>query len=222
MNKNSQARLIEIIEKVASREAKKLSELKSTYNDMKRDDFLWHYLLQSFSTMGNSRGWYGLIGNKENYNELKLEVLQSIHGASERLEHIEDICAKAKIRMPKRKAAFIEGCYKKIVELGGLFSAKEALFSKEGRNAKIKFLKGFPGIGDKYARNIMMDVYHEDFRYSIAIDDRIKKILNSWNYEIRNYDEAEQFLLEIAERAKLNGWELDRLMYNFKDEFIVN
>jgi len=71
-------------------------------------------------------------------------------------------------------------------------------------------------------RNIMMDVYHEDFRYSIAIDDRIKKILNSWNYEIRNYDEAEQFLLEIAERAKLNGWELDRLMYNFKDEFIVN
>ena len=104
MNKNSQARLIEIIEKVASREAKKLSELKSTYNDMKRDDFLWHYLLQSFSTMGNSRGWYGLIGNKENYNELKLEVLQSIHGASERLEHIEDIFVqKLKLECQREK-----------------------------------------------------------------------------------------------------------------------
>jgi hypothetical protein len=31
----------------------------------------------------------------------------------------------------------------------------------------------YPGFRQKYARNIMMDVFHEDFRDSIALDIRI-------------------------------------------------
>src|SRR5688500_13227935 len=29
-----------------------------------RPDFVWHSLLQSFATMGNARGWDGLVGNR--------------------------------------------------------------------------------------------------------------------------------------------------------------
>ena len=38
------------------------------------------------------------------------------------------------------------------------------------------FSREFKGIGAKYSRNIMMDTYHPEFRDSIAIDQRIKKV----------------------------------------------
>ena len=44
-----------------------------------------------------------------------------------------------------------------------------------------------PGIGDKYARNIMMDVYHEDFRDSIAVDARIKAVSERLGLSFASY-----------------------------------
>ena len=40
-----------------------------------RRDFVWHYLVQSLSTMGNSRGWQGLILDVENYQQATYERL---------------------------------------------------------------------------------------------------------------------------------------------------
>lgn len=218
MNEGQKKEFINRVKYITKREKNKLEELKSNHSDLKREDFLWHYLLQSFSTMGNSRGWYGLIGNIDNYNQLKFEFLGTVDDAN-RFEHIRAICWRAKIRMPDQKAEFINNCYNKIKDFGGPRKAKDILLNKEGRNNKIKFLKEFSGIGDKYSRNIMMDVYHEDFRNSIAIDSRITNILKSWNYKFTNYKETELFLLGIADDANINGWELDRLMYNFEIEF---
>ncbi|MCA9169714.1 MAG: hypothetical protein KDB23_18700 [Planctomycetales bacterium] len=79
-------------------------------------------------------------------------------------------------------------------------------------------MKTFPGIGPKYARNIMMDVYHEDFRDSIAIDVRIKAVTKALGLTFASYDEHEHFFLGVAADAGLNGWELDRLLFNFRGE----
>jgi len=81
-------------------------------------------------------------------------------------------------------------------------------------------LDAFPGIGPKYARNIMMDVYHEDFRDSIAVDSRLKKISKTLNLKFDTYQEEEQFFLGAAHEASLEGWELDRLIYNHLEEFL--
>lgn len=218
MEESQKKQFIQRVKNITIREKNKLEELKSNHSDLKREDFLWHYLLQSFSTMGNSKGWYGLIGNLENYNQVKFDFLETIDEAK-RLDHIRVICRKAKIRMPDLKAEYINNCYTRIKDFGGPRRAKDVLLNKIGRNDKIKFLKEFSGIGDKYSRNIMMDVYHEDFRNSIAIDSRIANILTSWNYKSSNYKETELFLLGIADDANINGWELDRLMYNFEYEF---
>ena len=98
--------------------------------------------------------------------------------------------------------------------------AIEKLLSAQGREEKMRFLEKFPGIGPKYARNIMMDVYHEDFRNSIAIDVRVKKISENLGLNFKKYQEHENFFLDAAREANLNGWELDRLMYNFTDDFL--
>ena len=196
-----------------------LDTLKKGYSEIERDDFVWHFLLQSFSTMGRSSGWKGLIGNKDNYNQITFDALCKLDD-EEREITVKSVCRNAKIRMPDKKAEFILGCFKLVSNLGGVEKTREKLLSAQGREAKMRFLEKFPGIGPKYARNIMMDVYHEDFRNSIAIDVRVKKISENLGLNFKKYQEHENFFLEAAREANLNGWELDRLMYNFTDDFL--
>ncbi|HEY3853400.1 MAG TPA: hypothetical protein VGO67_03290 [Verrucomicrobiae bacterium] len=82
-------------------------------------------------------------------------------------------------------------------------------------------MKSFSGIGDKYARNIMMDVYHPEFRDSIAVDARIKALSNALGVSFDSYADHERFYLSVAHDAGLNGWELDRLIFHFQDEFFI-
>ena len=132
---------------------------------------------------------------------------------------MHEVCKNAKVRMPAKKAEFILKCFEQIKELGGPEKAKEKLLSLKGREKKIKFLMQYHGIGKKYSRNIMMDVYHEDFRSSIAIDVRIKAISELLGVHFDSYEEEEKFYLDAAEKSGLNGWEVDRLLYNFRDRF---
>lgn len=120
--------------------------------------------------------------------------------------------------MPNRKAGFILDCFEHVRQLGGPKEAKAQLLAQIGCEAKIRFLDAFPGIGPKYARNIMMDVYHEDFRESISIDIRIKAISQILGLSFSSYAEHEAFYLEVARKAGVNGWEIDRLMFNFQAE----
>ncbi len=199
----------------------RIEHLKLRASSLEREDFVWHYLLQSFATMGRSSGWLGLIGTPENYNELRYERLQQIKTHLGRLNHVKRICHQAKVRMPDMKASYICGCFDKIEKAGGYSQVKAELLALPERNDMIAYLQEFPGIGDKYARNMMMDVYHPYFRDSIAVDVRIKKILAELKISLSNYDEQEKFLLDVVKLAGMNGWELDRLMYSYLDEFLV-
>jgi hypothetical protein len=122
--------------------------------------------------------------------------------------------------MPLKKASYLNENFKIIEKMGGVEEARELAFSQKGMDAKIKFLKQFQGIGSKYARNIWMDIYHPDFYNNIAIDERIKKITKILGYEFKNYADHENFYLDIAKEAGLQGWELDRLLYQFNNEFV--
>ena len=197
-----------------------LDKQKADYVQLQRPDFLWHYLLQSFATMGRAAGWHGLIGNKSNYDKLRFDVLAKLTPAA-RSSQVESTCRAAKIRMPGIKAGYVLKCFEQVQELGGLEAAKAKLLAQTGREAKIAFLKSFRGIGDKYARNIMMDVYHPDFRNSIAVDARIKTLSEKLGLSFGSYREHEEFYLSVAREAGLNGWELDRLIFNFQAEFLT-
>src|SRR5213075_805836 len=90
------------------------------------------------------------------------------------------------------------------------------------RDAKIAFLKRLSGIGDKYARNIFMNVYHPEFRNSIAVDSRIESVLTELGVkDLKSYDAKEQFLLDVAKTAGIDGWDLDRMLYHFKYEVLA-
>jgi hypothetical protein len=210
-------RLVAVVQALATEKRAELDRLKEGCRGLARPDFIWHYLLQSFSTMGRASGWHGLIGNQDNYQRVTYDALAALTPKAREVQ-VRQVCRAAAVRMPDKKAGYILGCFEYVQSLGGLAEAKAKLLIQSGREAKLQFLQAFPGIGPKYARNIMMDVYHEDFRDSIALDTRIKAITGVLGLAFASYDKHEAFYLGVAQAAGLNGWELDRLLFNFRPE----
>lgn len=210
-------KLIALLRNLTPEMKAKLKEEKAKSVELEKPDFIWHFILQSFSTMGNSRGYQGLILNRENYNKVTFEALSKL-GKKERLDRLNRVFSAALLRMSVTKARWANENYDLIVSMGGLAKSKQLALSQRGTRAKIAFMKQFHGIGDKYARNIWMDVYHPDFRDNIAVDDRIKKISEALGYSFGSgdYEEHEDFYLQIAKEVDLEGWEVDRLLYNFQ------
>jgi len=64
-------------------------------------------------------------------------------------------------------------------------------------------LRKFKNIGDKYARNIGMDIFHPDFQDTIALDARINRISDELGVEFDSYEEHEQFGEKSSDHATL-------------------
>lgn len=213
-------RLVSAIKPVYDAHRTQLEDLKrECLHDWDSPDFVWEGLLRSASTWGAARGIK--LMNPENIAQIRYEALLPLT-ASERRARLETTVKSAGVRYLNKKPAYLDQNFEKIKQYGGPEKVKELLISKPDPREKMSFLRTFRGIGPKYSRNIMMDTYHEDFRDSIAIDSRLKKILKllAFEFDGRKYEQAEQFFLKAAHKAGLNGWELDRLLFNYDQEVL--
>ncbi len=188
--------------------------------ELERPDFVWHLLLQSFSTWGGSRGWEGLIGTKENYDRVTFEALSRL-APGDRYGVVLEVLRTAKVNRPKNKAGLLVRNHDLIDKMGGPEEAKRLALAQEGREAKMAFMRRFYGVGDKYARNIWMDAYHPDFHDCIAVDERIQRVTEALGYSFGSYEEHERFYQGVAAEVGLQPWEVDRLLYGFKKEFLA-
>lgn len=221
MGKDSKRQaLVDALRGITPEMQEKIEGLKRWGEDkLERPDFVWDALLRSFSVLGGTAGYSGLIGNEENYRRVTFDALSKID-ADTRASILEEVFLTAKIRYPYDKAKYMASNYDLMVELGGPVEAKRQALAQEGKEAKITFMKRFKNVGDKFGRNIWMDVYHPDFHDTIAIDLRIKKVTKTLGYSFKTFEEEERFYQEIAEEAGISGWELDRLLYNYTDRFL--
>jgi len=221
MEKDSKRQaLVDSLRHVTPEMRERLSAMKEEgTRERERPDFVWHMLLQSFATLGGTRGWHGLIGNQDNYRRVTFDALSALD-YDDRAAVILEVFRAGKINYPYRKAELMTRNYDKMAKLGGPVEAKRQALAQEGKEAKIAFMKRFDNIGDKYARNIWMDAYHPDFHDTIAVDLRIKKVTKALGHSFKTYEEEERFYQEIAQEAGISGWELDRLLYNYTDHFL--
>ena len=134
---------------------------------------------------------------------------------------LEDVFLAAKVRYAVMKAKLMARNYDLVSEMGGPTEATRQALAQEGKEAKIALMKRFYGIGPKYARNIWMDAYHPDFRDTIAVDLRMRKITKALGYSFKTYEEEERFYQNIVKDAGLQGWEVDRLLYEYTDHFLA-
>lgn len=212
--------LIEALRAVKPEMLKTLEHLREEGSRLRnRPDVVWHMLLQSFSGMGNNRGYYGLIKNHDNYRKVAWTTLTGLSEGELRRALLSGL-SSGSVRMYKKKTEWLIADYKMILNMGGIDAAREKMNSLAGCDAKIKFFQSFQGISDKYGRNIWMDFCDRDFAETIAIDVRLKKIFDELNIDMSRYAIAERNMLDIAHDAGLTGWEMDRLLFNYTDHFL--
>jgi len=131
-------------------------------------------------------------------------------GASEALPH--EVGARPSRSEPKLNT---HALYPSRSELRGI-----TFKNKKSASEIMKFLEDFPGIGPKYARNIMMDSYHPLFRDRIALDSRVRSVSKKLGIDFKDYSDYENFYLRVAKEAGIEGWELDRLIWEHIDDFL--
>lgn len=129
--------LLTILRKMTPAIRQRLEEIKADgVAQADRHDYLWYFLLQSFSTMGNSRGYQGLMKVPERLAKVSFDALSPLTPKA-REQVLAQTLAAAKVLI--------------VQQLGGLAGARAAAFAQPGTAAKIAFMKQFAGIGDKYA-----------------------------------------------------------------------
>lgn len=188
-----------------------------------RDDFVWQMLLNSMSTWGNSR-YAELMEDEALYSTVVYKAMARISDDDERYEVLLSAFTEAGLRYNTDKAQYMTNNYKLIQEKGGVLEAKQEYLTQPDKKEKMRFWKAFHGIGDKYARNIPMDLYDEHFRDEVALDARLIGIackLGFTDSEARSYDVMTPFFREVAVACnmkiemKIELWDIDRVLYNY-------
>ncbi|MFZ3145252.1 hypothetical protein [Methanothrix sp.] len=186
----------------------------------KRPDFLWYELLVSYSTWGGAQGSKGLIDDETRYQQVSYDELKKLDTKEDRTNRLRQIMEEAKVRWFNKKAPMLVQCFEKIEDMRGLAAVNATLLNKKSASEIMKFLEDFPGIGPKYARNIMMDSYHPLFRDRIALDSRVRSVSKKLRIDFKDYSDYENFYLRVAKEAGIEGWELDRLIWEHTDDFL--
>jgi thermostable 8-oxoguanine DNA glycosylase len=212
------ARAVESV--LETTDAKERIEKRKQISEQRRErsDTLWFELILSMSTWQGSGG-SDLATEKKYYTQVTYDRLLQMD-EDDRIQHLEEVLLNAGVNMHQKKSRYINSHVERIEAMGGLEMAQEEFESKDGKNAKMDFLKQFKGIGDKYARNIGMDLYHPDFRDTIALDTRIGNVTDKLDIKFDTYEQEEIFYASVADRLSITPWELDRILYRYTDEVI--
>lgn len=204
---------------VAARHERELDAKRTNGEaEARADDFLWKCLLRSYATLGAAGGWKRLTSDPSNELALAFSALAALP-PDERAARSEAVFRAAGVRYPRRKAAWLSAAFERVSSLGGTVAASRALVDARGRDAKLRFLKQFPGVGAKYARNLMMDLHDADFRESVAVDSRILAFARDVGLTVDRAN-LELRLLDIARLAGIDGWTCDRVLFNWSAEVL--
>jgi hypothetical protein len=98
--------------------------------EIERPDFVWHMLLESFATLGGTRGYEGLIGNQDNYSRVTFDALSGLD-PEERATVILEAFRAAKINYPYSKARLMTRNYDLMAKMGGSVEATRQAFCPE-------------------------------------------------------------------------------------------
>ena len=186
--------------------------------------WLWNAVLQAAATNGGSRHWDSIKFLKrefktrsgadpfgwENITACDPETLEMWLGVAANPHY-------QRWRQIKERLVMFVSAYRE-KQLAPLMDQ----IIESDRNACISILIRVPGVNQKYARNLLMDVGHPEFMDgSFALDSRIRNFLlkntgvghtysrtsaNSW---------TECQLVSVARECCLTAWQMDRLIYQY-------
>lgn len=200
---------------------RRLQELKANARSLRlRKDLLWYLLVQSAATHGGSVGWDRLSSDPRLLASISYSALKRLATGSREARILETL-RRAKIRMQSIKAPRLAANFTRIERMGGVTRATKYMLGLSTHDEKYQFIRTFAGIGTKYGRDIWMGICDPSFRFTVAVDARLKRVARALGFQQRGYAATEEFFRAIARDASIDPWELDRLLYEFTDELLA-
>lgn len=202
------AEVVEFLRGLAARERAALDQLKRDATQFgQHQDWPWNGLVLSAATRGGSWRWEKNVQPRYE-DELSWSIISELT-PDERRTRLETVG-----RFWRKTADWLENAYHQVAVAGGPTELRMQL-SRMSASDVIAFWKALNDIKDKYARNIMMDVYDLHFRTAFfAIDSRLESLLPLLGYDgQRRYSKREEFLCQLASDIGIQAWDLDRLLY---------
>ncbi|HEX5103120.1 MAG TPA: hypothetical protein VFV87_04885 [Pirellulaceae bacterium] len=185
--------------------------------DRQRKDLIWYLLLSAATTLGNASGFDRLFGNHRLTATVSYAALVRLKPAQQRKRLLAAL-KQAGVRYASKKSKQLSANLREIQRRGGVESETRRALSLQGRDSKRNYFLQFAGIGPKYANNIWMDIYDDDFHDCVAVDARLSRVLHELQVDVTC---SQSFFQQIARDANLQTWEVDRLLFGFTDYFIA-
>lgn len=172
-----------------------------------RPDWPWSGFIVSFATNG---------GSKRFEQKIAPRVADFAWERVVRMSPEERRAAAMDLANPRRRHIVVpafEACFQRLLAAGGPPTIRTEYLSFDSADGRIRYLKSFLGIGDKYARNMAMDVCDPLVVDSFALDSRLRGIAGLVLRPMPGYRATEAWLRDVAGEVGIRPWYLDRLMY---------
>ena len=187
-----------------------------------RDGWAWDVFVQSYATNGGVRTWEAFLkeGGAElvRWDALLGEDEADVEAAAARLEALSHRFLTP--RWAARTRPALLSTFRRFHAVGGPDRMARNWNGHNQPDSLLRWLKTFPMIGDKYARNMCMDVSHPLILDHIALDHRIHTICDVVEGAPPRipYGRGEGGRRGVANQLGINGWYLDRLLFGRYEE----
>lgn len=178
----------------------------------------WYVLVQSYATNGGVARWNTFLEQANGAERIRWECLfaddpDDIDAAEDRLCALSEEFA-ARRWLSRTRPALLTSL-RRVHALGGPDAMALVWNTLPEAQALLCWLKTFPMIGDKYARNMCMDVAHPLIRDHVALDHRLNRICDrvAGAPPSRSYAQREAWLRCLARDLDTDCWHLDRLLF---------
>jgi hypothetical protein len=219
----TEARFVEILRGFLEGYRERLDGLFEEGEQLRRrDGWAWYVFVQSFATNGGVKRWSAFI-DAGNAHLISWDALfegdpDNVEAAAARLEELSHRFL-APPRAGRTRPALLTAL-RRFHEAGGPDAMAETWEGHDRTGDLLNWLRTFPMIGQKYSRNMCMDVSHPLILDHIALDHRIHTLCDLVEgapprtpYRLR-----EEWLRGVAAELGINCWRLDRLMFGQYDE----
>lgn len=179
--------------------------------------WFWDVYLMSMCTMGGSANY---SRKREHYgNSLNWENVVNLVQQDRLI--LFNALPNPRWRIKVQQA--LENTFQRIKAAGGPINIQLQYDAYQTDKEIIKFLCTFEQIGNKYARNIPMDIGDQRITNFIALDDRINRVIDNVDGAPpkEKYRQRETFVVALGVDAEIpNAWFTDRLIYNYYFRFL--
>jgi hypothetical protein len=214
MSKKAAKRFAEKVKPLLKRSKEDVKFVRSySKRQRKSPDWPWNRFLHAIGTNGGVKRWEEEVEPRIDDGEFRWREIERFSSGRRKALFGE-------VPNPRWRAKLsiaLEEIFQRIKKAGGPAAIRNEYKHIKSVEEAIQYWKSWPGIGNKYAREIPMRSYDPLFRKHFALDHRLKTLLKR-NFKNRfSYAEGETFLKKVAKELQTDCWTLDTVLFqNYK------